>query len=171
MSEDIFAQIFHTVTMPLRKVLHPDKTVAKASGVFCTVCLEKPPYHTAQELWGGLKQADEGARLLLILFLCLRKNERMRYSVQKAIASEGKRWVDVLIEEACRLYMLMPHSAVPYQERPKSVIAIKRSSATQRAVSEGEGCSQVASNTEGNMPAVGCVVDGQLVQQAIYQKP
>ena len=77
--------------MPLRKV-YPKKTVAAASGVFRDVCSEEPPYHTAEELW------DEGARLLFVLFLRVRKNERRRCSVEKAVAAEGKRWVGVLIE-------------------------------------------------------------------------
>ena len=33
---------------------------------FCDVCSEEPPYHTAEELWEGLKQGDEGARLLFL---------------------------------------------------------------------------------------------------------
>ena len=60
--------------MPLRKEVDLEKTVAAASGVFCDVCSEEPPYHTAEELWEGLKQGDEGARLLFLFFLCLRKN-------------------------------------------------------------------------------------------------
>ena len=86
--------------MPLRKEVDLEKTVAAASGVFRDVCSEEPPYHTAEELWEGLKQGDEGARLLFVFFLRLRKNERTRCSVEKAIAAEGKRWVAVLIEEA-----------------------------------------------------------------------
>ena len=89
--------------------------MAAASGVFRHVCSEEPPYHTAEGLWEGLKQGDEGARLLFVFFLRLCKNERTRCSVEKAIAAEGKRWVDVLIEEAWRLYLLMRHRAVPYQ--------------------------------------------------------
>ena len=77
--------------MPLRKVSDLEKTVAAASGVFCDVCSEKAPYHTAEELWEGLKQGDEAAQLLFVFFLRLRKNERTRCSV------EGKRWVGVLI--------------------------------------------------------------------------
>ena len=92
-------QIFLTVTMPLRKVSDLEKTVAAASGVFRDVCSEEPPYRTAEELWEGLKQADEGARLLFIFFLRLRKNQRTRCSVEKAITLEGKRWVGVLIED------------------------------------------------------------------------
>ena len=100
--------------MPLRKEVDLEKTVAAASGVFRDVCSEAPPYHTAEELWEGLKHGDEGARLLFVFFLRLRKNERTRCSVEKAIAAEGKRWVGVLIEEAWRLYLLMRHRAVPY---------------------------------------------------------
>ena len=44
----------------------------RASGVFRDVWLEEPPYHTAEELWEGLKQGDEGARLLFVFFLRLR---------------------------------------------------------------------------------------------------
>ena len=88
--------------MPLRKVSDLEETVAAASGVFHDVCSEEPPYHTAEELWEGLKQGDEGARLLFVCFLRLRKNERTRCSVEKAIAAGGKRWVAVLIEEAWR---------------------------------------------------------------------
>ena len=108
------------------------KTVAAASGVFRDVCSGEPPYNTAEELWGGLKQGDEGARLLFVFFLHLLKNERTRCSVQKAIAAEGKRWVAVLIGSAWRLYVLMRHRAVPYQGKPKSVIAIGGSRAQHR---------------------------------------
>ena len=111
--------------MPLRKESDLEKTVAAASGVFRDVCSEEPPYHTAEELWKGLKQADEGARLLFVFFLCLRKKERTRCSAEKAIAAEGKRWVGVLIEEAWRLYLLMRHRALPYQGKSKSVVAIE----------------------------------------------
>ena len=82
-------------------------------------------YHTAEELWEGLKQGDGGARMLFVFFLRLRKNERTRCSVEKAIAAEGKGWVGVLIEEAWRLYSLMRHRAVPYQGKPKSVVAVE----------------------------------------------
>ena len=46
---------FRTVTMPLRKVSDLEKTMAAASGVFCVVCSEEPPYHRAEELCEGLK--------------------------------------------------------------------------------------------------------------------
>ena len=117
---------------PLRKESDLQKTVAAASGVFRDVCSEEPPYHTADELWEGLKQGDEGARLLFVFFLRLRKNERMRCGVEKAIAAEGKRWVGVLIEEAPGLYLLMCYRAVPYQGKPKSVIATEGSRAQRR---------------------------------------
>ena len=118
--------------MPLRKEVDLEKTVAAASGVFRNVCSEEPPYHTAEELWEGLKQGDEGGRLLFVFFLRLRKNVRTHCSVEKAIAAEGKRWVGVLIEEAWRLYLLMRHRAVPYQGKPKSVVAVEGSRAQCR---------------------------------------
>ena len=118
--------------MPVRKVSDLERIVAAASGVFRDVCSEEPRYHTAEELWEGLKQGDEGARLLFVFFLRLRKNERTGCSVEKAIAAEGKRWVAVLIEEAWCVYLLMRHRAVPYQGKPKSVIAIKGSRAQRR---------------------------------------
>ena len=118
--------------MPLQKEVDLEKTVAAASGVFRDVCSEEPRYHTAEELWEGLKQGDEGARLLFVFFLRLRKNERTRCSVEKAIAAEGKRWVDVLIGEATRLYLLMRHRAVPYQGKPKSCVSVERSRAQRR---------------------------------------
>ena len=55
--------------MPVRKVSTLEKTVAAASAMFRDVCSEEPPYHTAEELWEGVKQGDEGARLLF-LFSC-----------------------------------------------------------------------------------------------------
>ena len=109
-----------------------EKTAAAASAVFREVCSEEPPYHTAEELSEGLKQGDQGARLLFVFFLRLRKNELTRSSVEKAIAAEGKRWVAILIEEAWRLYVLMRHRAVPYQGKPNSVIAIEGSRAQRR---------------------------------------
>ena len=118
--------------MPLRKECNLEKTVAAASGVFRDVCSKEPQYHTAEELWEGLKQGDEGARFLFVFFLRLRKHERTRCSVEKAIAAEGKRWVAVLIEEAWRLDLLMRHRAVPYQGKTKSVIAIEGSRAQRR---------------------------------------
>ena len=69
----IYAIFLCTVTMPLRKASDLEKTVAAASAVFRDVCSEEPPYHTAEELWEGLKQGDEGARLLLVVFVRLRK--------------------------------------------------------------------------------------------------
>ena len=41
--------------MPLRKEVDLEKTVAAASGGFRDVCSEEPLYHTAEELWEGLK--------------------------------------------------------------------------------------------------------------------
>ena len=70
--------------------------------------------------------------MLFPFFLRMRKKERTRCSVEKAIAAEGKRWVGVLIEEAWRLYLLMRHHATPYQGKPKSVIAIEGSRAQRR---------------------------------------
>ena len=106
--------------------------MAAASGVFRDICSEEPPYHTAKELWERLKQEDEGARLFFVFYLRLRKNEWMRCSVEKAIAAEGKRWVAVSIKNAWRLYLLMRHRAVPYQGKPKCVIAIEGSRAQHR---------------------------------------
>ena len=54
--------------MPLQKEVDLEKTVAAASGVFRDVCSEEPLYHTADKLWEGLKQGDEGARLLFFVF-------------------------------------------------------------------------------------------------------
>ena len=118
--------------MPLRKEVDLEKTVAATSGVFRDVCSEEPPYVTAEELWKRVKQGDEGARLLFVFFLRLRKNERTRCSVQKAIATEGKGWVGVLIVEAWRLLSLMRHRAVQYQGTPKSVVAVEGSRAQRR---------------------------------------
>ena len=106
--------------------------MAAASGVFRDVCSEEPPYHTAEELWEGLKQGDEGAQLLFVFFLRLRKSEQTRCCVEKAIAAEGKRWVGVLIEEAWCLYLLMRHRAVPHQGKPKSGVAVEGSRAQRR---------------------------------------
>ena len=118
--------------MPLRKVSDLAKTVAAVSGVFRDVCSEEPPYQTAEELWEGIKQGDEGARLLFVFFLRLRKNERTHCSVEKAFAAEGKRCIAVLIEEAWRLYLRMRHRAIPYQAKPTSVIVIEGSRAQRR---------------------------------------
>ena len=76
--------------MPLGKEVDLEKTVAAASGIFRNVCSEEPSYHAAEELWEALKQGEEGARMLFVFFLRLRKNERTRCSVVKAIAAEGK---------------------------------------------------------------------------------
>ena len=124
--------------MPLRKEVDLERTVAAASRVFRDVCSEEPPYHTAEELWEGLQQGDEGARLLFQFFLRLRKNERTRCSVEKTIAAEGKGWVGILIGEAWRLCLPMRHRAVPYQGKPKSVVAVEGSRA-QRRISAGSG--------------------------------
>ena len=118
--------------MPLPKEFDLEKRVAAASGAFRDVCSEEPPYHTAEELLKGLKQGDEGARLLFVFFLPLRKNERTRCSVEKAIAAESKGWVAVLIEGAWHLFLLMRHRAVPYQGKPSSVVAIEGSRAPHR---------------------------------------
>ena len=139
--------------MPLRKQVDLEKTVAAASGVFRNVCSEEPPYHTAEELWEGLKEGDGGARLLFVFFLRLRKKERTRCSVEKAIAAEGKRWVGVLIEEAWRLYLLMRHCAVPYQGKPKSVVAIEGSRA-QRRILPRSGLARYSTPSVKENPAV-----------------
>ena len=118
--------------MPLQKEVDLEKTVAAASGVFRDVCSEEPPYHTADQLWEGLTHGDEGARLLYVFFLRLRKNERTRCSVEKVIATEGKRWVGILIEEAWRLFLPMRHHAIPYQGKPKSFVAVEESRAQRR---------------------------------------
>ena len=76
--------------MPLRKVSHLEKAVAAASGVVRNVCSEGQPYHTAQELWEGIKQGEEGTRLLFILFVHLRKKERMHSSVEKGNRVRGQ---------------------------------------------------------------------------------
>ena len=102
--------------------------MATASGVFSDVCSEEPPYHTAEKLWEGLKHGDEGKRLLFVFFLHLRKNERTRCTVEKATAAEGKGW----IEEVWRLYLLMSHRAVPYQGKPKPVVAMEGSRVQRR---------------------------------------
>ena len=81
--------------MPLRKESDFEKTVDAASGVFRDICTDEPPYNTAEELLKGLKQEDEGARLLFVFFLRLHKNEQTRCGVEKAIGAEGKRWVAV----------------------------------------------------------------------------
>ena len=79
---------------------------------------------------GRAKTGRQGRAIAVcVFFLRMRKNERMRCSVEKAIAAEGKRWVGFLIEEAWRLYLLLRHRAVPYQGKPKSVIAIEGSRA------------------------------------------
>ena len=62
----------------------------------------------------------------------LRNSERTRCSVEKTIAAEGKRWVGILIEETWRPYLLMCHRAVPYQGKPKPVVAIEGSRAQRR---------------------------------------
>ena len=116
----------------MRKVSDLEKTVAAASVVFRDVSSEEPQYHTAEELWEGLKQGDEGTRLLFVFFLRLHKNERTRCSVEQATAAGGKRCVAVLLEPAWRLYLLMRPRAVLYQGKPKSVIAIERSRAQRR---------------------------------------
>ena len=65
------------------------------------------------------KNCGKGARLLIVFFLRLRKNEQTHCSVEKVIAAEGKRWVGVLIDEPWRLHSLMRHREYPYQEKTK----------------------------------------------------
>ena len=139
--------------MPLRKEVALEKTVAAASGVFRDACSEEPPYHTAEELWEGLKQGDEGAGLLFVFFLRLRKNERTRCSVVKVIAAKAKRWVGVLIEEAWRLYLVMRHRAVPHQGKAKSVVAIEGSRA-QRRILARSGLARYSAPSVKEKPAV-----------------
>ena len=155
----IFTQVqvrnyFPQQQCPFRKEVDLEKTVAAASGVFRDVCSEEPPYHTAEELWEGLKQGDEGARLLVVFFLRLRKNERTSCSFEKAIAAEGKRWVGVLIEEAWRLYLLMRHGAVPYQGKPKSVVGIEGSGA-HRQILARSGLTRYSASSVKEKDAVG----------------
>ena len=157
--------------MPLQKEVDLEKTVVAASGVFRDVCSEKPPYHTAEELWEGLKQGDKGARLLFVFFLRLRKNERKRCSDEKAIAAEGERWAGVLIEEACRLYSLMRHRAVPYQGKPKSVVAIEGSRA-QRRILATSGLARCSARSVMEKAAVRLQTTwNKIHQQTVYHKP
>ena len=130
----------------------------------------------------GLKQGDQGARLLFVFFLILRKNERTRCSVEKAIATEGKRWVGVLMQEAWRLFFAdaRPRSSIPGKTRVSccgtrkwgaaSHFSKVRSGAIQRTFAEGEGRSQLTDYMEQNTPTVGCVADGHLVQQTVCHK-
>ena len=76
--------------MPLRKEVDLEKTVAAASEVFRDVCSEEPPYHTAEELWEGLNQGDEGARLLFVFFLRLRKNEQTVAALKRRLRQKGR---------------------------------------------------------------------------------
>ena len=115
--------------MSLRKVSDLEKTVAAASGVFRNFCPVEPLDHTAEELWEGLKHWGRGRAIAVFFFLRLRKDERTRCTVEKAIAAEGKRWVAVLKEEAWRLYLLMRHRAAPYEGKPNSVVAIEGTTA------------------------------------------
>ena len=128
----IYAKFSDSDNAPVQSVGPRENNGSEASGVFRDICSEKPPYDTADELWEGVKQGGEGAQLLFVFFVHLRRNERTRCSVEKAIASDGKRWVGVLIEEAWRLYLLMCHRAVPFQGKPKSVVAIEGSRAQRR---------------------------------------
>ena len=76
--------------MPLRKEVDLEKTVAAASGVFRDVCSEEPPYHTAEELLEGLKQGDEGARLLFVFFcVCAKMNGRVA-ALKRRLRQKGK---------------------------------------------------------------------------------
>ena len=115
--QNTFTQFFFTVTRPLRKVSDLEEAVAAASGVF----REEPPYRTAEELWEGLKPGDEGAGLCFCFFLRLCKNEKN--------VLQGKRWVGFRIEDARHFYLSGRHRAVPYQKKPKSVVAIEPSRA------------------------------------------
>ena len=81
---------------------------------------------------GRAETGGRGRAFVVCFFLRLRKNERTCCRVQKAIAAEGKRWVGILIEEAWRFNLLMRHRAVPYQGKPKSVVAIEGSRAQRR---------------------------------------
>ena len=127
----IYAMFFHSNNAPAQSFGLQGNSNS-VSRVFRDVCLEEPPYHTAEELSEGLKHGDEGARLLIVFYLRLRKNGRMRCRVEKAIAAEGTRWVGVLIDEAWRLFLLMRHCAVLYQVKPKSVVAIEGRRAQRR---------------------------------------
>ena len=93
--------------MLLRKLSDLEKTVAAASGMFQDICSRELPYHTAEKWWEGLKEGDEYARLLFTLFLQLHKNERTRCSIQNAIASEGKRLLDVLKQATWPFFLLI----------------------------------------------------------------
>ena len=117
--------------------------------------------------------------MLFVIFPRLRKNKRTCCSIEKAIATEGKRLVAILIEEAWRLYVLMRHCTVPYQGKPESVSAIEQSRA-QRRISARSGLARYSAPSVKESTAVrlqttwnkihervGCVVDGQLVQQTV----
>ena len=73
--------------MLLRKVSDLEKTVATACAIFRAVYSE---YHMAQELWEGLKEGDEGARLLLIFF-CVYKKIAQRIAPSKKQSRQRER--------------------------------------------------------------------------------
>ena len=128
--------------IPLRIFLHSNNAPAQSvgprenigSGIWSILrCLLRgTAVSHGRRISGRTKACNEGARLLFVFFLRLRKNERTGCSVEKAIAAEGKRWVAVLIVEAWRLYLLMRQRAVPYQGKPKSVVAIEGSRVQRR---------------------------------------
>ena len=103
--------------------------------------------------------------MLFTFFLRLSKNKQTRCSVQKAIASEGKRWVDILKEETWRLYLLVRHRAVPYQGKPKSVVAVEGSRAQRRILARSGSARYSAPSVKGR-----AAVRLQTTWDEIYQQ-
>ena len=58
----------------------------------------------------GLCETLSRARVLSVFFLRMRKNEQTCIRVEKGIATQGERWVQVLKEETWRLYLLLHHA-------------------------------------------------------------
>ena len=91
--------------------------VSKGAAALRGACAAEPAYHTANDLWKGLKQNDLAAQLVLTFAQQRRFNKRTRHSLPAAKRQEDKRWVRILRQEGWNLYLLMRQRAVPNRKK------------------------------------------------------
>ena len=73
--------------------------------------------HTQQQTTWGLKRNDLAAQLVLTFAQQLRFNRRTRHGLPTPKRQEDKRWVRILRQGGCNLYLLMRQRAVPNRKK------------------------------------------------------
>ena len=112
--------------------------VSKGAGALREACAAEPAYHTADDLWNGLKQNDLAVQLVLTFAQRLRVNKRNRHSLPAAKRQENKRWVCILRLEGWNPYLWMRRRAVPNRKKPGNTTGYLTQTETQTKVRLGQ---------------------------------